>query len=242
MNKLYGLIVSFIAGISTLIGYFSIYIKGDKKKIISISLSFAGGVMITLSLIDLLPSGINNIKTTNNITTLIYTIMLFFTGFFICHFINKINKEEDELYKTGIISMIGIIIHNIPEGIATYALSSMDLRLGIVLAIAIIFHNIPEGIGIAVPIYYSTKNKKKAFIYTFVSGISELFGALITMLFLSKYITEKTIGMLYLIISGLMIYIGYNKLIKTSKMYKHNIIYSIIGSLFIIIVEIILKI
>lgn len=244
MNKFYGIIVSFIAGISTLIGYFSIYLKGDKNKIISSSLAFAGGVMVTLSLIDLLPEGIKSIsKTNNNINTLLYSVILFFIGFFGCHFLNKITKEEDALYKTGIISMIGIILHNIPEGIATFALSTIDLRLGIVLAIAIIFHNIPEGIGISVPIYYSTKSKKKAFLYTFVSGISELFGALIAMIFLYKYITINTIGILYLIIAGLMIYIGYYKLIKTSKLYKKNIVLeSAIGSLFIIIVEILLKI
>ena len=56
MNKYYGIIVSSIAGISTLIGYLFIYIKADKNKVISKSLSFASGVMLTLSLVDLIPT------------------------------------------------------------------------------------------------------------------------------------------------------------------------------------------
>lgn len=59
--------------------------------------------------------------------------------------------------------MIAIILHNIPEGIATFVATNSDITLGISLAIAIAMHNIPEGISISVPIYYSTNNKRKPF-------------------------------------------------------------------------------
>ena len=246
MNKMYGIIVSLIAGLSTLIGYFFIYIRGDKNKIIAKCLSFAGGVMITLSIIDLLPSSIENLNIKNtSLLSIIYSLIFFYIGFFLCHIFSKYTKNEgDKLYKTGIISMIGIILHNIPEGIATFILSSIDLKLGITLSIAIILHNIPEGIGIAIPIYHSTKNKFKAFIYTFISGISEPVGAIIASLFLYKYVDNFIMGILFSIIAGLMIYIGYFELIKTSKYYnnkKNTIMYSFVGSIFIILVEIMLK-
>ena len=86
--------------------------------------------------------------------------------------------------------MIAIILHNVPEGIATFISSSKDISLGISLAIAITLHNIPEGISISIPIYYSTKSKFKALLYTFISGVSEPIGALIAYLFLSKYIND----------------------------------------------------
>lgn len=69
--------------------------------------------------------------------------------------------------------MIAIILHNIPEGIATFLTTSENVELGISLAIAIALHNIPEGISISVPIYFSTNNMKKAIWYTFISGMSE---------------------------------------------------------------------
>ena len=92
------------------------------------------------------------------------------------------NKEN--LYRVGIISMLAIILHNIPEGIATFISTTKDTSLGISLATSIAFHNIPEGISISIPIYYSTKSKTKAILYTFISALSEQIGAILTYLFL----------------------------------------------------------
>lgn len=240
MNKYYGIIVSSIAGISTLVGYLFIYIKADKNKVISKSLSFASGVMLTLSLVDLIPTCINYLKMDNR--SLLYTLLFFFIGIILCLIINTKIKDNDVLYKTGIISMIGIMIHNIPEGIVTYILSTVDMKLGLIFAIAIILHNIPEGISISVPIYYSKKSKKKAFLYTMISGLSEPLGALLSMIFLYKYISNFLIAILFSLIAGLMSYISIFELMKTSFKYDKNKIYILYGSFFILIVEILLKI
>lgn len=243
MNKYFGIIISLIAGLSTIVGYFSIYIKGDKNKIISSFLSFSAGVMITLSVIDLLPSGIEYLNEFNSIyLSIFYSALFFFVGVFISLFIDKLNNKKDGLYKTGIISMIGIILHNIPEGIATYVLSTIDIRLGILLATAIILHNIPEGIGIAIPLFYSTKSKIKTILYVIIAGLSEPFGAIVSCIFLSKYINITIMGFLYSLIAGLMIYIGYFELFKESKKYNKFVVnYLLLGTIFILLVEIILK-
>lgn len=240
MNKYYGIVISSIAGIATLVGYLFIYIKADKNKVISRSLSFASGVMITLSLVDLIPTSINYLKIGNR--CILYSLLFFVIGFLLCFILNKKINNDDILYKTGILSMIGIMIHNIPEGIVTYILSTVDMKLGIVLAIAIILHNIPEGISISVPIYYSKNSKKKAFLYTMISGLSEPFGAFLSMIFLYKYISNFLIAILFSLIAGLMIYISVFELIKTSYKYNNSKIYILYGSLFILIVEILLKI
>lgn len=239
MNKYYGIIVSSIAGISTLVGYLFIYIKADKNKVISKSLFFASGVMLTLSLVDLIPTSINYLRMDNR--SLLYAVLFFFVGIILCLIINTKIKDNDVLYKTGILSMIGIMIHNIPEGIVTYILSTVDMKLGLIFAIAIILHNIPEGISISVPIYYSKKSKKKAFLYTMISGLSEPLGALLSMIFLYKYISNFLIAILFSLIAGLMSYISIFELMKTSFKYDKNKIYILYGSLFILIVEILLK-
>lgn len=243
MNKYNGIIISLIAGMSTLIGFFSIYIKGDKNRIISRTLSFAGGVMIMLSIIDLIPSSISSLKENYNcFIALFYCSIFFIIGFIASHLIQNIVQEQDVLSKTGIISMIGIILHNIPEGMATYMLSSINFKLGLMLSIAIVMHNIPEGIGISIPIYCGTGNKKKAFVYTLISGLSEPFGAIISVIFLHKFINLTIMGAIYSIIAGIMIYIGYFELIKISKQYGNSVKkFTLYGALFILIVEIILK-
>ena len=166
-------------------------------------------------------------------------------GFLTCIFISSIinqkvdknSKNSTKLYKLGIISMFVLIMHNIPEGIVTFITSTSNIKLGISLTIAIALHNIPEGISISIPIYYSTKSKFKAFIYTFISGISEPIGAILAYIILSKYINNMVLGILYSIIAGMMINIAINNLYKESINYnkKNTNIYFLIGIIIMLI-------
>ena len=134
--------------------------------------------------------------------------------------------------------MLAIIIHNIPEGIATFMAGCSDSKLGITLTLAIALHNIPEGISISVPIYYATKSKKKALLYTFISGLSELFGAVITSLFLKPFINDVTMGCLFSVIAGIMINISIYELLPSSFKYnklKSSILFLMIGMCFMLI-------
>ena len=134
--------------------------------------------------------------------------------------------------------MLAIILHNIPEGIATFLSASTNQKLGLSLALAISFHNIPEGISIAIPIYFSTKNKKKAFLYTFISGFSEPIGSLIAYLFLAKYMNNFLMSILLSFIAGLMIHIALFELLKESISYqnkKKTRLFFFIGAIFMLI-------
>lgn len=149
--------------------------------------------------------------------------------------------QNSSLYRVGMISMIAIMLHNIPEGIATFLTSNHDLTLGITLAIALALHNIPEGISVAVPIYYSTGSKKKAFIYTFVSGMSEFLGAVIASIFLVGFSNDFFMGCLYAIIAGIMMHISiyellpssfrYHKPLRTFSFFLIGIVFMFISSL-----------
>ena len=130
--------------------------------------------------------------------------------------------SNNQLYKLGIISVIALMLHNIPEGITTFISSSVDLKLGIILAISIALHNIPEGISIAVPIYYSTGSIKKAFIYTLISGFSELFGAVLAYLFLAKYVNDLMLGIILSTTAGIMIHISMYELIPSAFNYEQK--------------------
>ena len=241
MNIAYSFILSFIAGISTLIGFLFIFIKSSKEKVISASLGISCGVMITVSILDLIPNSFLLLINKNILYTLFLILIGFLTGIFISSIINqkvdKNSKNSTKLYKLGIISMFVLIMHNIPEGIVTFITSTSNIKLGISLTIAIALHNIPEGISISIPIYYSTKSKFKAFIYTFISGISEPIGAILAYIILSKYINNMVLGILYSIIAGMMINIAINNLYKESINYnkKNTNIYFLIGIIIMLI-------
>lgn len=227
--NIYAFLLTTIAGLSTMVGTIFIFIKiKNTENIIISALSFAAGVMVCVSITDLIPSSINEISFTFKLFPT-YIIMLIFLviGIIISMTIDKYLptnniyiKDNKGLYKVGIISMLAIILHNIPEGIATYMASDVNIKVGISLTLAIAMHNIPEGISISIPIYYSTRSKIKAVVYTFISALSEPLGAIITYLFLQKYINNTIMGFLYAIIAGIMIHISLYELIPSAKKYN----------------------
>ena len=236
MTEILPFLLCFIAGLSTLIGGLFIYYKGNN--IIKLSLAFAAGVMLSVSIFDLIPESLtmfqSNTKNQIFLNITVFTII----GLTIPLFIDKIipNKaQNNKLYKLGIFTMIAIIIHNKPEGIATYLSSETNLKLGISITIAIAMHNIPEGISIAIPIYYGTKNKKKALGMTLISGMSEPLGAILAFLFLKPIINDTIMGALFAIIAGIMTYISTVELLPNALKYdekKKTIISFLIGILF----------
>lgn len=241
-NNAYAFTLSSIAGISTLIGFLFIFIKKGRDSVISKALGFASGVMLTISVIDLVP---NSFLLILKNYSLVYTLLLIILGFsvgvmissLIDNEIGKSSKNSSKLYKLGLITMLVIMMHNIPEGIATYITTTKNAKLGLILTMAIALHNIPEGISISIPIYYSTKSKIKAFLYTFISGMSEPLGALISYLFLSKFVNDTILGIIYSCIAGMMINISINELYKEASIYnkKNTVVYFIIGSIIMVL-------
>lgn len=217
-----------IAGLSTMIGIFPIYMKKQKQSvIIPFCLSFAAGVMLCISFSSLIPEAVNLIR---EIFLVVPTILL--TGIFVVlgilfsSFIDsKIEAKfsTNSLYKLGLVSVLALIFHNIPEGITTFISSKQDLTLGITLTIGIALHNIPEGISIAAPIYFATKNKKKAIFLTFISGFSELLGAFLAWLFLAPVVTSLGLGFILAIAAGIMIHISIYELLPNAYKYPGHI-------------------
>lgn len=232
-NTTVALTLSLIAGLSTIIGSIFIFFKKDKSILLN-SFAFAAGVMITVSLIDLIPESFSYLSTYYYpFPALLFVLICFVIGILISSFIDYYIPENNPIYKIGIISLIAIIMHNIPEGMATFIASNTDIKLGITLTIAIALHNIPEGITIALPIFYSTKSRKRALLYTTIAGLSEFFGALITCIFLKDYITYKFMGYLLAIIAGIMIQISFYELLPEvwKARQKRGILYFLLGSI-----------
>lgn len=241
MNNIeFAFLVTTVAGLSTMLGIIPIYIKfKDINKIICMALAFASGIMLSVSINSLIPESYNLLKESLTINKVIILMIIFFLiGVLFTSFIDKIFKRFDnKLYKIGIINMLALMIHNIPEGILTFSTTTTNISLGLSLALSIMFHNIPEGLSISIPIYYSTNSRRKAVIYTAISGFSEVLGAILTYLFLFKYINNYFIGIILSLTTGIMIYISIFELFKNSLEYNKkriSYIFFLIGFSFMI--------
>mgnify|MGYP002423825546 CR=1 FL=1 len=245
MNSIIGpLIISTIAGLSTMIGSLVILFHLKEKhynKFITLCLSFSIAIMIGISILDLIPESFISCHHAYGLTkTIILLCISFIVSILIISMISKFMDKEgikEDLYKLGILNMFVLILHNLPEGIATFLSSYQDLNLGIKLGFAIMLHNIPEGISIAVPIYYATKSKFKAFKATFISGVAEPLGAILAFIFLKNYVSEIMISVVLIVVAGLMISLSIQELLPKALKYKENkLLYIGLGSGVVIVI------
>lgn len=162
---------------------------------------------------------------------------------------DKAFPQDKKLMRMGLFTALAIAIHNFPEGLATFLAALENPSLGIAIAVAIALHNIPEGISVSVPIYYATGDRKKAFIYSFLSGIAEPVGAGIAYLgirfFLagdSGVIPPQVMGILFGIVAGIMVYISLDELLPTSRAYGkgHDSIFGLIAGMAVMALSLLL--
>lgn len=244
-NSLRALILSFIAGMSTLLGALIVFVvKKKSERLVSGSLGFASGVMISVSFTDLLPNANELLQNyfgekMGIVVGTVFLLLGVITAVGLDRFVPHIEEIEEgeayshqNLFRVGFVSTLAIGLHNFPEGIATFMAGYNDLALGISITLAIAIHNIPEGISVAIPIYYSTGDIKKSFKYTFLSGIAEPVGALLAFLILKPYINDFTLGGIFAIISGVMLYIAIEELLPSSRQYgyvKTSLFFTFLG-------------
>ncbi len=236
--------ISLLAGLSTMIGSLIILIPKFNYKYLTFSLAFSMIIMIGISLFDLIPNAYPLIYERYHYFSLIIIMILLISSYIIIKLINKINiKEKGSLYNLGIISMIVLILHNLPEGIITFLTSYLNKGLGIKLGIAIALHNIPEGITIAMPIYYAKKSRGKALLKTLYASLAEPTGAILAYLLIGKYITNYIIAILFIIVAGLMISLSIEEIVPKINNYYHkkSIITGILVGVIILFISIIIS-
>ena len=233
-NSIFPLILSSIAGLSTVIGSVLVFFtKTKNNRFLTFSLGFSAGVMITVSFTDLFPAAQQAItKYHGKINGILWSILFMLLGAIIAFLIDSFIPTEEKsqvpkddknfgLFRVGLVSTIALMIHNFPEGIATFVSGDQDVALGISVTLAIALHNIPEGISIAMPIYFATNSRAKALKYSFLSGMAEPLGAFIAFLFLKPFINELVLGIVFAVVSGIMMYISFSELIPSSRQYGH---------------------
>lgn len=152
--------------------------------------------------------------------------------------------RKKNLLRMGVFSAIAIGIHNFPEGLATFIAALTDLSIGIPIAIAIAIHNIPEGIAVSVPIYFATGSRRKAFMYSFLSGLAEPVGALLGWLILMPYLTDTLFGVIFAGVAGIMVFISLDELLPAAREYgeHHLSVYGLIGGMAVMGISLVLLI
>lgn len=241
-----------LAGLATGIGGFiAFFMKRTDTKTLTFALGLSGGVMVYISLVELLGEAQHRLIEFEGHTAGSWiAIASFFGGIAVAALIDYLVPEDENpheargpedihgqasgefsssrIKRSGILFALAIGIHNFPEGIATFAAGLDSLTLGTSIALAVAVHNIPEGIAVAVPLYYGTGSRKKALFYSFLSGLAEPVGAAIAMFFLFHFLTPTVLAVLFASVAGIMVFISFDELLPMAERWGHHHI-SIMG-------------
>lgn len=242
-NVALAFLITTLAGLSTGIGScIAFFAKKTNTKFLAVALGFSAGVMIYISMLELLPSAMDSLKLSFGAKQgTLWSILAFFGGIGAIAIIDKVIPENEnphsvtspahaaaalgnnhKLMRTGLFTALAITIHNFPEGMATFVSALQEPTIAIPIAVAIAIHNIPEGIAVSVPIYYATGNRQKSFWYSFASGLSEPLGAVIGYLILMPFINDTVNGFLFAAVAGVMVFISFDELLPAAREYGEH--------------------
>jgi ZIP family zinc transporter len=145
-------------------------------------------------------------------------------------------SKNPALMRVGVLTALGIAIHNFPEGMVTFSsVATGDTTLGIKVAVAIAIHNVPEGIAVSAPILYATGNRRRAFLWSFSSGLAEPAGAIIGYAILRPFLTPALLSILLAAVAGIMVYISLVELLPIAHRYgkQQLVIVGIVGGMLV---------
>ncbi|CAB9521205.1 Zinc transporter ZupT [Seminavis robusta] len=128
-------------------------------------------------------------------------------------------RESQKLSHMSLNTAVAIALHNFPEGLATFVATLEDPKVGAVLAIAIAIHNVPEGLCVAMPVYYATGSRWRAFGWALLSGISEPIAAFFGWLVLANSFSDTLYAILFGMVAGMMVIISVRELLPTAHRY-----------------------
>ncbi|KAL0550792.1 hypothetical protein IC582_009855 [Cucumis melo] len=230
---LVALALSLVGGFSTSLGALFVVLSGAPNlKMLGLLQGFAAGLMLSISFLDLAHNAINSIGFLKG-NLWFFAGVIFFA--FVAHFIpeptlgpvsdTKRRKDKDEggkdlmkkhrrqvLY-SGIITAIGISLHNFPEGMAVFLGSIKGLRVGLNLALAIALHNIPEGVAVALPVYFATQSKWQAFKLATLSGFAEPLGVVIVAYLFPSSLSPEILEGLLGSVGGVMAFLTLHEML-----------------------------
>lgn len=227
----YALMLTVFAGLSTGIGSIAaLFAKRQNTKFLAGSLGFSAGVMLYVSMVEMLSKANTYLEASKGLVSgRIYSAIFFFLGIFFIGIIdffvpsaegdigNPDSDGEKRLKRMGLMTALAISIHNFPEGLATFTSALRDLHLGIFIAVAIAIHNIPEGIATSAPIYFSSGSRKRAFLISFFSGMTEPLGAIIGYIILRPFFSDFVFGSLFSSVAGIMVFISLEELLPMAR-------------------------
>ncbi len=236
------------AALTTIIGsVFIINAKTDNARLLAFGLAFAAGAMVYVSLVEIFVKSVTAFASVyGDVEGYKFATIACFAGMVLLILLDRLLPnphnnlqpqtnidDQSRLKRVGLMAAVAITAHNVPEGMATFFATLDDPVIGMPLALAIAVHNIPEGVSIAIPVYYATGSRAKAFLAVTLSALAEPLGAILGYAVLAPYLTQAVFGAVFGGIAGAMVFLALDELLPAAKRYSqgHETAYGLISGM-----------
>ena len=239
MSQFFNILVfGCLAGLETFVGIFLVVKKENwvKNNLIFL-LSFSAGILLSFSLIHLLPEAVELSK-----SAYLWVMGSFFIFYMIEHLLGMHHCEEGKECHPheafSLVSWIGLLVHSVIDGVVIGAGFEVSQTLGILSTLAVLLHELPEGISSMSVMLYGGYSIKKATVRSSWVALATPLGAVGTYFFL-RNIDSDFLGILLAIAAGSFLYVAASDLIpeihKKSKGW--NILLTLIGVFIPILIQ-----
>jgi zinc and cadmium transporter len=202
------------------------------------SIPFAAGVMVTVSLIGLIPEAAHEIEELSYLLVLasFLTVYLFEHLFFEIHHHEEGHHIKVKFSSVGLV-IFGDTIHNFIDGVAIGAGFMINPALGLIVALSTFLHEVPHEIGDFGILLKAGWKNAKILIVNIISSLMTVIGAFVVYFFSP---TMSISGILMAVSGGVFLYLGASdflpKIEIDSRNKLKNILPLLLGSLIIILV------
>ncbi|XP_057483313.1 zinc transporter ZTP29-like [Actinidia eriantha] len=231
---LVALALSLVGSLSSSIGaLFVILNQAPNLKMLGLLQGFAAGLMLSISFLNLAHNAINSIGFLKG-NLWFFAGVLFFA--IVVNFIPEpsvspisdekskkkngdeggkdiMKKHRRQVLFSGIITAVGISLHNFPEGMAVFLGSRKGPRVGLNLALAIALHDIPEGVAVALLVYFATESKWQAFKLATLSGLAEPLGVILAAYLFPSSLSPEILEGLLGSVGGVMVFLTLHEML-----------------------------
>ncbi len=198
---------------------------------LSFLLAASGGVMISISLVELVPEAIEvGSKGLAAVGLLLGVVVLFILDMVLPHTHSSLfgcnkrgvyhGERVAKMRSAGLLIGLGIAMHNLPEGLAIGAAYAHEESLGFGVSLMIALHNIPEGMAMAVPLRAGNVSPGGVVWSTILAGVPVGIGSLVGAVLgqVSPVVLSISMGFA----AGAMMYVVSDELIPEAHLCGHG--------------------
>jgi ZIP family zinc transporter len=147
-------LLSLLSCATTCAGVWLAAVIGDNARAIAMGIGFSTGLMLVVSALELVPETYVDIGAIGALlSTGLGAAVLWLANLAISHshLVREHGHLDTRLVKSVYLVVIGLVLHDVPEGFAMANAYVASPSLGLLVALAIALHNVPEELAMAVP-------------------------------------------------------------------------------------------